>query len=102
VQGELREVLGTQGDHARVVGPRRDLAEVDLVAAHEELDAEQARAAQGAGHLRGDLLAAARSAAGAHGLRLPGFAVVAVFLAVADGLAEATPPMWRTVSRVIS
>ena len=43
VQRELAPHLGRHRDHAGVVRARADLAEQDLVAAHEQLDAEDAR-----------------------------------------------------------
>ena len=69
---------------------------------HEQLDAEQAAPAELVGDGWRDALRA-RRAPRAHRLRLPGLAVVAVDLEVADRLAEASvPPAWRTVSSVIS
>jgi PBP1b-binding outer membrane lipoprotein LpoB len=96
------------GHHAGVVRARADLAEPDLVALDEQLHAKQLPWPP---RLSVTALAIWRersSAAGAHGVRLPAFHVVAADLHVADGLAEVRatwpchPPSARTVSWVIS
>jgi hypothetical protein len=87
VQGELGEILGDQGHHAGVVGARGDFAEPHLVTPDEELDPEQTVAAKGFDHLGRHLLGAGQGQL-AHGLGLPGFAVVAILLTMADRLAE--------------
>src|SRR5678816_2709969 len=86
MQRELGKVLRDQRHQSRVVRPRRDFAEVDGVTRDEQLDAEDAVAAE----LRGDRV---RDALGlgercrAHRLRLPRFAIVAVDLQMTDRLA---------------
>ena len=61
VQFEFVLVLGDHRHHAGVVRTRADLAEQDLVTAHEQLDAEQPAAAElrerveARGHARGEL-----------------------------------------------
>ncbi len=87
VEGELGEILRDQGHHAGIVGARRDFAEPHLVALDEELDPEQAVTTEGLNHL-GRYLFGTGQRQFAHHLRLPGFAVVAIFLPVADRLAE--------------
>ena len=80
--------------HAGVVGAGREFGEPDVVALHEELDAEDAEAraisglSQGIGHGLGHL---SRTLEGgfAHRHGLPGFDVVAVLLAVPDRRTEA-------------
>ena len=86
MQGELRQGLGNQGDHAGVVGARRYLAEDHLVAADEQLHPEQAVAAQCRHHLARHGPGIGQGLRG-HGLGLPGFPVIAILLAVTDGLA---------------
>ena len=90
MQIELREILRTERDHARVVGARRELAEDHLVALHEELDAEDARAIlarealdDGARHPLGRALGR-----GLHRAGHPRLLVVAAFLPMADRLDE--------------
>ncbi len=67
--------------------PRAHLGEPHRVAFHKQLDAEDAEAAQRSGDLGRDV-ARALDRRRAHGLRLPGFHVVAVHLHMADGRAE--------------
>src|SRR6185437_7631184 len=67
---------------------RTDLGENHLVAAHEELHAEHAPAAERRGDGRRLTLCLGQRGL-AHRLRLPRFAIVAVFLAMADRGAEA-------------
>ncbi len=105
--------LRRHGDHARVVGTRREFGEPYVVATHKEFDAEESQAGTVAG-LReriGDGLshcAGAFQGGPAHGHGLPGFDVVATFLAVPDSAQKlvVTVPeaasQERTVSRVIS
>ena len=87
MQREFALILRDERDEAGVVRPRTDFREPDLVALHEQFHAENAEAAQ----RRRDLL---RDVAGflerrrAHGLRLPGFHIVAVDLHMADRIAE--------------
>ena len=88
VQCELGEVLRNERDEAGVVRPWRNLAEPHLVAAHEEFHAEDPGAAERAGHVAGDTLRLGQRHA-THRLRLPGLAVIAVDLQVADRRAEA-------------
>ena len=87
VQRELRQVLRHQRHEAGVVRPWRDLAEPDVVAADEQLHAEQAGAAEVVGHGARDALGRLQRSR-AHRLRLPRLAVVAVDLQVADRRAE--------------
>ena len=89
MQLELVLPLRRHRHHAGVVRARADLAEPDLVALDEQLDAEQALAAEVVGHGLARSAARARSAAGRHRMRLPALDVVAADLHVADGLAEA-------------
>ena len=90
---ELGLALGDHGDHAGVVGARREFGEPDLVATHEELNAEDAQAGavsvlgEGVGDFLGHLPGGGERLL-AHGHRLPGLDVVAVLLAVANGHAE--------------
>ncbi|CFE01232.1 Uncharacterised protein [Bordetella pertussis] len=79
--------LGNQGDHAGVVRTRADFGEPDLVAGHEQLHPEYAQAAQVAGHGQGDL-ARALQRDRRHGMGLPALDIVAIDLAMPDGLAE--------------
>ena len=88
MERELAQVLRDQRDHARVVGPRGDLAEPDRVALHEELHAEEAAPAHVVGHGLRDALGL-RERRLAHGLGLPGLVVVAADLPVPDRRAEA-------------
>jgi hypothetical protein len=69
------------------VRPRAHLREPDVVAAHEQLDAEQPAPAERLGHLVRDV-ARLLQRGRAHRLRLPRFDVVARHLHVADRLAE--------------
>ena len=46
VQGKLRQILADHGDHAGVVGPRADLAEVNIVILDEELHAKEPATAE--------------------------------------------------------
>ena len=55
---ELALRLRAHRDHPRVVRARAHLGEPDLVALDEELDAEDAAAAELAGHARGDVVGA--------------------------------------------
>jgi hypothetical protein len=67
---------------------RGDFAEPHLVTPDEELDPEQTVAAKGFDHLGRRHLLGAGQGQLAHGLGLPGFAVVAILLTMADRLAE--------------
>ena len=87
MQRELALDLGGEGDQARVVRTRADFAEPDVVALHEQLDAEQAAAAQRGGDLAGDVLGPGQGG-GAHRLRLPALDIVSLHLPVADRGAE--------------
>src|SRR5581483_4982176 len=73
------------------VRTRRNLAEDRRLAADEQLHAEHAAAAERGGDLGRDLLRLPQGD-GRHRVRLPGLAIVAVDLQVADGLAEAGAP----------
>ena len=66
---------------------RGDFAEDHLVAANKQFHAEQAVAAQRQHRLAGDLLCACQRQR-AHLLRLPGFAIIAVFLPMTNRVAE--------------
>ncbi|MEA3220435.1 MAG: hypothetical protein OZX49_01543 [Immundisolibacter sp.] len=88
VQFELRQALAGQGDQAGVVRARADLAEPDLVAAHEQLHAKNAAPAERLRDAPGDVLRPGQGGV-AHELRLPAFHVIAVHLTVADRLAKA-------------
>ncbi|MNE46397.1 hypothetical protein D3C80_1407330 [compost metagenome] len=66
---------------------RGHFAENDVVATHKQFNAKQAETAQGDDHFTGDLLCALKRQS-AHFLRLPGFAVIAVFLTVSNRVAE--------------
>ena len=87
MQREFRQLLRHQGHQPGVMRPGRDFREPDLIAFHEQFDAENAKPAQragdGGGHVAG--LFARRLA---HRLRLPAFHIIAVLLDMADGLAE--------------
>ncbi len=87
VQGELGEILRNQGHHAGIVGTGGDFAEPHFIAFYKELDSEQAVTTEGLDHL-GRYLFGSGQRQLAHHLRLPGFAVVATFLTVADRIAE--------------
>ena len=87
MQGEFGELLRDQGDQAGVVGARADFGEDHRVALDEELDPEQAMPAEGIGDRAGLTLGLGDRNV-AHRLRLPGFAIVARFLAMADRRAE--------------
>ena len=54
MEGELGEVLGDERYKAGIMRAGRDLAEDDLVAPHEHLDAEDAPAAELSDNLAGD------------------------------------------------
>ena len=56
VQFELRKPLRPKGYQAAVVRPGADVGEVDLVAAHQQLDAEHAAPAERVDDARGDRL----------------------------------------------
>ena len=87
VQGELAQGLRRHRHHAGVVRARGHLAEQHLVAADEQLDAEDPGPAEPVRHGGRDRLRAlARDRA--HRLRLPALAVVAVDLHVPDRRAE--------------
>ena len=66
---------------------RAHLAEEDIVPADEHLHAEDAVAAQGVRDFLGDVLRLCQGLL-AHRLRLPGLAVIAVHLVMADGIEE--------------
>ena len=88
MQREFGEVLRDQRDQPRIVRPRRDFAENYFIAAHKQLDAEQAVTAQRIGNfLRHVLRSISRRLR--HRLRLPRFLIIARFLPMADGFAEA-------------
>ena len=87
VKRELGQILADQRHHPGIVRARADLAEPHVVVLDEELDPEDARAAEFTGHEFGDPLALGQRRFG-HGLRLPGLLVVASFLPMADGCAE--------------
>src|SRR5690606_4376918 len=87
MQGELAVLLRDQGHQTGVVRPRRDLAEPDLVALHEQLDTEHTPAAEIVGDGAGDALRF-RQRLWRHGRRQPALAVVAGLLPVADRVAE--------------
>jgi hypothetical protein len=99
MQLELGLVLRGHRHHAGVVRPRAHLGEPDLVALDEQLDAEDAEAAE----VVGDAWAISRercSAAALIGVRLPALDVVAADLHVADRLAEMrTVPSARARAR---
>ncbi len=82
-----RLVLRDQGHQPGVVRTGRDFREPDLVALHEQFDAENAQPAQRAGD-RGGHVARTVPRHRAHRLRLPAFDIVAVLLDMADGFAE--------------
>ena len=87
MQGELALALGDERDHPRVVRARTDFAEIDLVPLDEELDAENAAAAEPVGDRLGDRLRFDfRDVAHCH--RLPAEDIIAVALDMADGFAE--------------
>ncbi len=87
VEGELAQILRDEGDEAGVVGARGDFAEDDVVAFDEHLDAEESASAEGFGDGSGHVFGGIEGFFG-HGVRLPGLAVVAFDLGVADGGAE--------------
>ncbi len=87
MQGEFGEVLRDERDHTGVMRARGDFAENHLVTANKQLHAEEAIAAQRQDGLAGDRLRAFQRQ-GAHLLRLPGFAVIAIFLTVANRVTE--------------
>jgi hypothetical protein len=87
VQRELAEHLRGHRHHAGVVRAGGDLAEEDVVALDEELDAEDACAPERIGDPQRDG-AGAGECGRRHRLGLPGLAVVAVDLRVADRRAE--------------
>src|SRR3954454_23697955 len=84
---ELVRELRDQGDHAGVVRARRKLGEDPLLAADEEFDAEDSLPAQRLDDLARLAPGREQGAFGECG-RLPALAVIAGFLAVADGRAE--------------
>ncbi len=85
---ELGEVGGMgQGDHAGVVGAWRQFGEHHAIGAYEELDAEDASAAEGVGDLFCHLLRLCEEL-GLHLCGDPALMVVAIDLMVAYGRAE--------------
>src|SRR5690606_15887266 len=90
MQGELGQILGNQRDQAGIVGPRRYLAEPDLIALDEQLHAEDASPAQRLGDRQRDAFGL-RHGRRTHRLRLPGFLIIAPFLAMTDWLTERGP-----------
>ena len=87
VQLELRKPLRPKSYQAAVVRPGAHVGEIDLVAAHQQLDAEYAAAAERVDDARGDRLRRIQRWGGQL-LRLPCLQQVAVAVAVADRLAE--------------
>ena len=87
MQGELGEILRNKRHHAGIMRARGDFAENHLVAAYKQLYAEETIAAERQDGPAGDLLRALQRQS-AHLLRLPGFTVIAVFLTVANRVAE--------------
>ena len=87
VKREFRQVLRNHCYHAGVVRTGGNLAENDLVALDEHFDAENTASAQRAGDLAGNFLSF-RLRFVRHGLRLPGFLVVAVNLMVSNRFEE--------------
>ncbi len=95
MQLELGLYLAAHGDHAGVVGAGADLAEPDVVAFDEQLDAEDAQSGGLTVKANAEVvcdgfgnLAAALQGCGAHGVRLPAFNIVAADLDVADRVAK--------------
>ena len=84
---ELGTALRAHGDQAGVVGTGADLGEPHVVAADEQLHAEDAAATERAGDAGGDGAGVVQRDL-RHRHRLPRLDVIAVDLAVADGLAE--------------
>ena len=84
---ELRQVLGDERDHPRVVRSRADFGEQHRVADDEQLDAEQAPAPERVGDLLSHVLRSCQRRCRQSG-RLPGLAVVAVHLYVPDRVDE--------------
>ena len=87
VQFEFALPLADHGDHASVVGAGTDFAEPNPVSTNKQFDPEQPATAQIGGYGFGNLLGFFQRG-GRHGLRLPGFHIVAVLLNMADGIAE--------------
>src|SRR5690348_17922003 len=87
MQRELALNLRDERDEARVVRPRRYFREPDLVALDEQLDAEDAVAAERRGHSARHVTRLGERGL-IHLLRLPGFDIVAVELHMADRFAE--------------
>jgi hypothetical protein len=84
---KFRETLRAERDQTGIVRAGADFGKPDHVALDEQLNTENATSAKVAGDGSGDLLGFFQCA-GRHGLRLPGFDVVAGHLNVADGFAE--------------
>ncbi len=87
MQGELGEILRNQRHHAGIVRARGDFAENHLVTADKQFHAKQPIAAQSQHRLAGNLLRP-RQRQGAHLLRLPGLAIIAIFLTMTNRIAE--------------
>ena len=87
MQRELALELCDQGHKSCVMRPWRHFGEPDFVAAHKQLDTEYAQPAQSARDGGGHIARLHKSLV-AHRLGLPGFDIVAVFLDMADWLAE--------------
>src|SRR5579863_525732 len=87
MQGELREILADQRDEPGIMRPWGDLREIDLLPPDEELDAEDAPAAEILGYGGGDCSCLCPNPLG-HGVRLPGGAIIAVDLDMANRRAE--------------
>ena len=87
MQGELRKILRDHRDHARVVRTGRYFAEDHLFALNKQLDTEDTTSAERFRYLARNL-ARFFFCHRAHGLGLPGFAIVAVDLHVSDRFQE--------------
>src|SRR5690606_36203113 len=88
MQGKLRQLLGDQGHQPGVVGTGRHLVEPDLITLDEHLHAEYPAPAERIGDAPGHVLGLCQRLL-AHLLGLPGFAVVATLLTMADRRTEA-------------
>ena len=83
MQRELGEILANHRDHAGIVRPRTQLAEVDEVIFDEKLDSKQAPAAEFSRNQAGYPLTLVERRV-RHGLRLPRLLIVATDLPVTD------------------
>src|SRR5690554_89415 len=88
MERKFRQVLGEQGNQPCVMRPWRYLTEINLIPLNKELHTKNTPTSQGTGDFFGNLSGTLQRQ-GRHGMRLPAFYIVSIYLTMANGLTEA-------------